>query len=572
MRILLIYPPPWKIPEPGQPPEPPPDGPPQGANAAALLQGDMLHIPSGLLSLAAQARRAGHDVEVLNLVSLPWAQVEAALRRRPADAAGLSCFTSNRRGVLALARLLRELHPGIHISVGGPHATALARPMLEHSKAIDTVIRGEGEAAFGRLLDELAAGRPPSGIAGTAYRKAGRIVLAPPQQRIADLDSLAPACEYAPDHIVMTSRGCAWDCSFCASAGMWGKKVHSHSPRYVFNLLDELVNRRGLKALAVKDETFTLDRSRVLEICRGIRDRGLNFLWSCDTRADALDRELLRELRLSGCVRISLGLESASKELLARLGKGITPGDAARAVALARELGFQVRLYMIVGSPGETRRTLEESIAFVRSCRATEIIWNPYTLFPGTRDFDDLARQGAVNAERYFREDFFELAPLAARHDEDARFCLHWLHGHQGLQRGAGYSAAERLKILERLPGLHAAQLDLAAARHAQGRYAEARAAAEKALEMGYPLPGLCRNLLACAAAAEGDLQAALSGLIAARHCGLHGVVERNIAAAQRWIRADGPRGGAPLALDPDCSFEITRLLAQPLLPGPVAE
>lgn len=572
MRILLIYPPPWKIAEAGQPPEPPPDGPPQGADAAALLQGDMLHLPSGLLSLAAQARRAGHAVEVLNLVSLPWPQIEAALRRRPADLAGLSCFTSNRRGVLALARLLRTLHPGMHIAVGGPHATALARHMLEHESAIDTVIRGEGEISFGRLAQALAAGRPTLGIAGTAYREAGRIVLAPPQPRIADLDSLAPACGYAADHIVMTSRGCAWNCSFCASAGMWGKKIHSHSTRYVFNLLDEAVNRQGLRALAVKDETFTLDRGRVLEICRGIRERGLNFLWSCDTRADTLDAGLLREMRLSGCVRISLGLESASEKLLARLGKGISPGDAARAVALAREFGFQVRLYMIVGSPGETRRTLEQSIAFVRSCRPTEVIWNPYTLFPGTRDFDDLARQGAVDAERFFCDDFFELTPLAGRDDDDARFCLQWLRAHQGLQRGAGYSAAERLKILERLPELHAAQLDLAAALHDEGRHAGARAAAEKALELGYPLPGLCHNLLACAAAAENDLQAALGGLVAARSCGLHGVVERNLAAAQRWIRAGGPQRGEPLGLDPDCSFEITRLVAQPLLPGPVAE
>jgi len=572
MRILLLYPPPWKIPGPGQPPEPSPDGPPTGSDARALLQGDILHLPAGLLSLAAQARLAGHTVEVLNLISLPWPQIEDFLARRPADVAGLTCFTSNRRGTLALSRLLRQLNPKIHIAVGGPHATALAREMLEHSSAIDTVICGEGEAVFARLLDALAAGSLPAGIPGTAYRRAGQILLAAPQPRIEDLDSLAPACAYAPDHIVMTSRGCAWDCSFCDSAGMWGRKVRSHSPQYVFKMLDALVNRAGQKALAIKDETFTLDRDRALAICRGIREQGLNFLWSCDTRADSLDREVLREMRLAGCVRISMGLESASERLLARIGKGIKLPDAVRAVALARELGFQVRLYMIVGTPGETRQTLEESIAFVRDCRPTEVIWNPYTVFPGTRDFALGVQHGEIDAELFFREEFFELTPLAGRDDEDARFCIGWLHEHQGLQHEAAYSAAERLHILERLPRLHAAHLDLAAAWYGEGRYEAARCSAERALQLCYPRPGLCHNLLACAAARAGDLQAALTGLVAAKSCGLHAVVERNIEAAQRWIKAGGPGSPQPLKLDPDCTFEISRLLAQPLLPGPVPE
>ena len=572
MNILLIYPPPWAIPEPGHPSEPSPDGPPPGMDPAALLQGDILHLPAGLLSLAAQARRAGHTVEVLNLFTLPWARVSALLARRPADVAGLSCFTSNRRGTLALARLLRQLHPKIHIAVGGPHASSLAREMLEHASAIDTVICGEGEAVFARLLEELADGRQPAGIPGTAYRSNGHILLAAPQPRIDHLDSLAPACDYAPDHIVMTSRGCAWDCSFCASAGMWGKKIHSHSPQYVLKMLDALVNGAGQRALAIKDETFTLDRYRVLTLCKGIREQGLNFLWSCDTRADSLDRELLLKMRLAGCVRISLGLESASDGLLARIGKGIAPQDAARGVALARELGFQVRLYMIVGAPGETRQTLEESIAFVRSCRPTEVIWNPYTVFPGTRDFHDAVQRGEISAEFFFTENFFELTPLLNRDDEDARFCIRWLRENQGLRQEAGYSAGERLEILERLPRLHAAHLDLAAAWHAEGRHEQARASANRALQLEYPLPGLCHNLLACAAAGAGDLQAALAELIAAKNRGFHAVVERNIEAAQRWIKAGGPEAGFPLALEADCSFEITRLLAQPLLPGPVPE
>jgi radical SAM superfamily enzyme YgiQ (UPF0313 family) len=572
MRVLLIYPPPWKISEQGRQPDETGQGPPPGIDSAALLSGDILHLPCGLLSLAAQAQRAGRTVEVLNLFTFAWDRIVEIIKTRQADFFGLSCFTSNRRGTLMLARLIRELYPQAHIAVGGPHATALPADMLEQCSAIDTVVIGEGEETFDRLLGEIEKNAVACGIPGTAYRSRGRVLFAPPQPRIDDLDRLAPACDCAADHIIITSRGCPWDCSFCASTCIWGKKVRSFSPDYVLDMLHILVNGCGQKALAIKDETFTLDRRRVLSVCRGIIERGLSFLWSCDTRADSLDEELLAAMRRAGCVRISLGVESAAEPVLAGMGKGIAPAHVRTAVAAARQLGFQIRLYMIAGAPGETRAMLEESIAFVREVQPTEVIWNPFTIFPGTRDFSHAVQLGAVDADRFFTDDFFELLPMLDRSDDpDARFCINWLQQHQGLQQVSPYTAAQRREILERLPGLHAAYLDLAAACFAEGAMAEAGTAVEQALQLGHPLPGLCRNLRACLAAAAGDMKTAFEELLEAKGLGLHAVVERNIEAAQRWIRMGGPGRGMPLILDPDCSFEITRKLVQPVMPGPIA-
>lgn len=572
MRVLLIYPPPWKIPEQGQQPAKTGEGPPPGIDSAALLSGDILHLPCGLLSLAAQAQRAGHNVEVLNLFTFAWDRIVEIIKTRQADFFGLSCFTSNRRGALALARLIRKLCPQAHIAVGGPHATALPCDMLEHCSAIDTVVIGEGEETFARLLSDIEKGIPPLDIPGTAYRSGGRVLIAPPQQRIDNLDRLAPACDCADDHIIITSRGCPWDCSFCASTCIWGKKVRSFSPDYVLNMLHVLVSRCGQKALAFKDETFTLNRDRVHAVCRGIMERGLNFLWSCDTRADALDEELLLAMRCAGCMRLSLGVESAAAPVLDGMGKGIEPADVRAAVAAARRLGYQIRLYMIAGAPGETRSTIEESIAFIREVQPTEVIWNPFTLFPGTRDYRSAVERGEAAADIFFTKTFFELIPMLDRNaDPDVRFCINWLQQHQGLQQVSPYTSAQRREICERLPGLHAAQLDLAAACFVEGDLDGARTSAEEALRLAYPLPGLCRNLQACIAAAAGDIKAALEELIAAKGLGLHAVVERNIEAAQRWIKAGGPDRGMPLILDPDCSFEITRKLVQPVMPGPVA-
>ena len=134
MRIVLIYPPPWKIALPGREPAFCDDGPPAGLDAARVLTGDILNVPYGLLSLAAQARRDGHDVTVLNLFTFAWHDIRRILETHEARLYGLSCFTSNRRGALALARLIRQLHPRAHIVAGGPHATALPEEMLSSGK------------------------------------------------------------------------------------------------------------------------------------------------------------------------------------------------------------------------------------------------------------------------------------------------------------------------------------------------------------------------------------------------------------------------------------------------------
>ena len=567
-RTALIYAPPWKIASAGEAPYDGAEGPPAGGPFKPHLRGDSEHIPLGLLSLAAQARAAGHAAAVLNLFLFAWHDIERIIAATRADVFGLSCFTLNRRGTVMLAELIRRLHPQAHITVGGPHASVLAREMLEHCRAIDTIVIGEGEQTFMELLERIGSGSGTGGIAGTAWRAADGPRIAEPRQSIENPDTLVPPSRYFDDHIVISARGCPWDCSFCASRALWGRGVRAHSVDYILDMLEELTHRHKLSTIAFKDETFTSDKARTLDLCRGLQDRGLNVSWSCDTRADVLDEELLAAMRSSGCRRVSLGVESADTGILKQLNKTISPTAVLEATRLARAVGLTVRYYMIAGSPGETMASLQHSLDFIRKAGPGEAIFNPFTLLPGTHDWKRAVHEGHYHEEYFFTDTFFELQPSALASCSATNEMGAWLQANSGLQQVRSFSANECRACVRRFPGLATAHLDLAGALLREGDVDGAAQAARQALEAGHPQPGLCRNLLACCAARQRRLQQAIEHLLAAAESGCHSVVERNIAAAQRWAAAGGPQSGLALDLASDTSFEISRPRRQPVGPG----
>src|SRR3954462_15638340 len=165
MRIALLYPPPWKIAERGQAPIGPPEGPPHDYREGDL-DADFYQTPYGLFALGAQGIRAGPPGKGLNLSGFAWSRVEAVVGELEADVYGLSCWTANRRGVALVAREIRRRHPRACIVVGGPHATPLAREMLEHHPDIDVVTLGESDDTFSEIVQRLEAGRSLDGLAG----------------------------------------------------------------------------------------------------------------------------------------------------------------------------------------------------------------------------------------------------------------------------------------------------------------------------------------------------------------------------------------------------------------------
>jgi anaerobic magnesium-protoporphyrin IX monomethyl ester cyclase len=572
MRIALIYPPPWKIPLRGESAAQfGADGPPAEFREGDL-DADFFQTPYGLFSLGAQALRAGHQVKVLNLSNYAWAEAEELIRRLDADLYGMSCWTANRRGVALTASAIKQHHPGRPVVIGGPHATPLPREMLLHHPAIDLVCTGESDLTFMEIVERIERGQSTTGVAGTAYRSGGEILLGPARDSVRDLDSLASPHSYFDTHILMTSRGCPWACTFCGAESSWGRGFRGHSVAYVLDALEAALPRYRVKMVQVKDDTFTTNKKRVIELCRGIRERRLNFLWSCDTRVDVLSEELLYEMRLAGCQRLSLGVESGSQRILDAIHKKITKDDILEAVEMAKKYGVHVRFYMMLGNRGETVETFQETLEFLKLARPHQYIFSCLSIYPGTHDFQDAEALGRLDRSIYFEEDFQELKVPYDASEEVTELLSSWFSANHGLRDNYLEGSDECRAVLARLGDHHAAHLDLGGALFREGALEPAEQHVRRSLELDFPCPGLAYNYLALIAKERGDLDGMMGHFMtAARTDPQHQVLIANVEAARAWFKAQGPERKLPLELSGRHDFRLFERTQQPTLPGPLS-
>ena len=569
MRVALLYAPPWKIPLPGTAPDPV-DGPPEDF-ARGHLDGDFFQMPYGMLSLAAQCLRDGVPVKLLNLSAFAWPEVERVIAKLQADVYGLSCFTANRRGTFLLASLIRQRWPHARVVVGGPHVTALATETLQRVSAIDAVVLGEAEHTWRELLASLQEGRGFDNIAGLAYRRDGHPVMGPSRARIHDLDSLECVHRHFPTHLLITARGCPGRCSFCATKTVWGKDYRAHSVPYIVASMEAALEKLPVRMMVIKDETFTANAKRALELCRAIRAKRLRLVWSCDSRADALNEELVREMRLAGCERLSLGVESGSPTVLRNIGKNVMPGQVQAATSLARRYGLRVRYYMMLGNRGETAETFQQSLAFVRTAKPDQYLFSCLSVYPGTADFNELERRGEVSRQMFFDERFQELKMSFDASAEDEQLMGAWFERHAGLQQGYEPTIAHLQQVLERLGDYSGAHMDLAGAYYRDGQWSLAEQHVYRALALDYPLPGLAYNYLAGIARARGDVHEMQQMLErAAQVDPWHAVVLRNVRTVREWARQRLDSHPPPLQARHD--FELLERTVQPMLPGPLPE
>lgn len=577
MRIALIYPPPWKI--AGSPGERESvaafgrDGPPPEYEEGDL-DADFYQTPYGLFALGAQALRAGHQVKVINLSGYAWSKVEEIVSKLDADVWGMSCWTANRRGVKLVSELIKSKHPKSHVVVGGPHATPLAPELLAHYPHVDTVCTGESDITFLEIVQRLSKGEDTRGIAGSVYRdESGKPTEAPERKNTADLDDLACPHDYFDTHIMMTSRGCPWSCTFCGAETSWGRGFRANSIEYVLEAMRKVTSRLPVKMIQIKDDTFTTNKKRVLEMCKELRARKMGFFWSCDTRVDLLSDELLKEMRLAGCQRLSLGVESGSQRILDAIEKKITPDEILASTELAKKYGIKVRYYMMLGNRGETKESFGETLRFLEKAKPHEYVFSCLSIYPGTKDFHAAEKAGWLKREEYFTGVFQELKTPFDADDATLKYLDDWFAKNHGLQIGHRDTSRDYEAILERLGDYHAAHLDLGAAYYHEGKLDDAERHVKRALELGYPCPGLVYNHLACIAKARGDLDGMMDlFMTAAKVDPQHWVLINNVNAARAWFKQNGPAKNLPLELTVRHDFQLLERTIQPTLPGPLAD
>jgi len=344
---------------------------------------NMPTLPLGLACVAAAVEQAGHAVRFLDLLQVQdvAAAVEEAIRLSRPGAIGVSVRNiddqSMEQGRFLLdqarevVRLCRQLSAA-PIVLGGAGYSIFPQSALEYLEA-DMGIQGEGEAAFPMLLERLEQERDLAGIPG--LHLPGRR-LQGPLSFIRDLDRLPypePALFAATDCSkgeawlpYQTRRGCPLDCSYCSTASIEGRITRRRSPEAVVANLAGWA-KSGFSRIYFVDNTFNRPASYAIELCRRITEAGLRIKWRCIFYPGRASPELIENMAKAGCREVSLGFESGCDAILQALNKRFGVGEVREASRLLAEFGIRRMGFLLLGGPGETRATVEESLAFAES-------------------------------------------------------------------------------------------------------------------------------------------------------------------------------------------------------------
>jgi len=292
---------------------------------------------------------------------------------------------------------------------------------------VDIIVRGESELT---VLD-VVNGKNPKGI---SYRKNNKIIHNLDANRIQDLDALFPAYDLLPMDkysysffdlpkpfsIMLTSRGCPFKCIFCSKA-MAKDQYIVRSFENVIKEIKHLVDNFKIRSIFFQDWEFTIDKKRVENICDSILKEKIKILWGCNARANDLSDKLVRKMKKSGCVRINIGFESGSQEILNKINKRINIKDLEMAIKICKENNINIGMYSMINLPGENKKTIKETVEFLKRNNINSMTPNFVIPYFGTDLFSRLKKNKQNinftwdNIENYAGKVDTKLKPWLAR-------------------------------------------------------------------------------------------------------------------------------------------------------------
>lgn len=384
----------------------------------------------GICYLGAVIRQAGFPVTFIDGAAegLSSEEVLTRIRLSQADFVGFSITCATITDALSISRQLKAERPGIHICLGGHHATFAARAILENEDCIDSIVRGDGEVTIIQLLTALQGGGSLEGIRGIYSRHSdGTVLTNEDRPVVSDLDALPfPARDVLESRIsqglalgvvISSSRGCPYRCRFCSTPEFYRLQSGSYwRARSAMNVVDEiqlLYEKYGLTEFDFVDDNCVLptheSKQRLRDIATEILQRGLKinlYILSSVSVFGPRDEQLLNLLRTAGMNRIFLGIESGYQPTLNLYGKPASPERNLAAVDFLSKSGFLLMCSTILFHPYATLEELRENSRFIRRLmdKPTVGMFAPYCrrleVYPGIEIFEDIKRDGLLLSDK----------------------------------------------------------------------------------------------------------------------------------------------------------------------------
>ena len=366
-----------------------------------------VHPPVGLAYLASFIKKYGYEVEIIdaNALNISKEELIDIIVDHPSMIIGFTSVTATINLVCRICDKIKEKSDKVLI-IGGQHATFKAEEILTGCKSIDYIVRGEGEMTLLRLLHRLKINKTAKGLTGITYYENNKIITNPARPPITDINKIPfPAWELLPRSKyrlngfqdigfqgeqlgkLISTRGCPNKCTFCSSAHFWGK------PRFrnVDNIFEELVyltQKLKVKHIDFMDDCLTIPVSRFRELCNRIIESNLNFKWSCYSRVQNINEELVQLMKKAGCFMVLLGIESGNQEIINSIKKNITLEQVTNAVKLFKKYDIDCLGFFMIGLPDDTEATVHETVNFAKKLNLDFPFFSVTTPFPGTELYD----------------------------------------------------------------------------------------------------------------------------------------------------------------------------------------
>jgi len=308
---------------------------------------------------------------------------------------GITCNTFNRSNVQKAITLIKSFDSKIKVILGGVHPSFMYIQAIDYLKA-DYVVIGEGEQTIVELLRAIEKNLDLNNIEGIAYQNSGSIGLTKKRKQILDINKLPfPNYSYAKYIMdksrlgfVITSRGCPVNCVFCSTSSFWGQKTRLYSVKRVVDEMQYLIEKYGVTKIFFHDDTFNISIKRAMDLSNEILKRELKIIWAASLRVNPVSEEMLDIMVESGCRHICWGVESGSEKILKSIEKKINKNQITKAFNLCKKYNkiMSVGAFTLVGCPGETEQTIDQTLNFLNSLTMTD---HPSTsilyVLPGTK-------------------------------------------------------------------------------------------------------------------------------------------------------------------------------------------